>query len=50
MEQQSYIDIMDNREGDIQQLDASFVELKDNFDNQISVLTQENKDLGAKYN
>ena len=36
---------MNNRENDIKELDASLKDLKENFDQQINHLTQENKDL-----
>ena len=45
MEQESHQDIMNNRENDIKELDASLKDLKENFDQQINHLTQENRDL-----
>ena len=48
MEQESHQDIMNNRENDIKELDASLRELKENFDQQIEHLAKENKQLNIQ--
>lgn len=48
MEQESHQDIMNNRENDIKELDASLRELKENFDQQIDHLAKENKQLNTQ--